>query len=377
MQTQTSQNTAENQALYAGGFMAAFLFCALFLALSAVWQARGGAEAANAQTAFNGEWAALYEKTFDKTLYFHEASKVFWGVLNYTLFNEGREGVIIGDDGWLFTSEEFTFPRNADQNIKNNLDYIQQVHTLFQKQDIELVIALLPAKARLYKEYLGPHTFPKDIQPVYHDIRKTLQGHNIFVSDIFSVMKKKKKDTELFLHTDTHWTPAGAELAARHIADEVDNNLADMNLPATNYESQLDKTLDHEGDLLRYIPLGALQDDIGPAKDSLITLKTEKIPSDNVEQSLSADSLFGNQVIPVTLVGTSYSANPFWNFDGFLKEALGTELLNAADEGMGPFETMEKYLKDGAFKENPPQLVIWEIPERYVSVTYNLEKPSL
>jgi alginate O-acetyltransferase complex protein AlgJ len=84
------------------------------------------------------------------------------------------------------------------------------------------------------------------------------------------------------------------------------------------------------------------------------------------------NALFGDQSFPVALVGTSYSANPQWNFEGFLKEALQTDILNAADEGRGPFETMKDYLEDDSFATNPPDLIVWEIPERYLSVSYEL-----
>ena len=74
----------------------------------------------------------------------------------------------------------------------------------------------------------------------------------------------------------------------------------------------------------------------------------------------------------MALVGTSYSANPLWNFDGFLKEELEADVLNVADERMGPFETMQKYLKDEALETNPPKLIIWEVPERYLPIPDNL-----
>jgi alginate O-acetyltransferase complex protein AlgJ len=93
----------------------------------------------------------------------------------------------------------------------------------------------------------------------------------------------------------------------------------------------------------------------------------------DASQTDASTDLFGDEDIPVTLVGTSYSANSKWGFADFLKENFGTDVLNAADEGMGPFETMKKYLNDGAFKKTPPKLVVWEIPERYLPVKYDLD----
>jgi alginate O-acetyltransferase complex protein AlgJ len=87
------------------------------------------------------------------------------------------------------------------------------------------------------------------------------------------------------------------------------------------------------------------------------------------------EALFGDEKIPVALVGTSYSANPLWNFAGFLEEALQTDVINAAEEGQGPFETMKTYLASAAFRDNPPELVVWEIPERYLVVDAERKAP--
>ena len=56
-----------------------------------------------------------------------------------------------------------------------------------------------------------------------------------------------------------------------------------------------------------------------------------------------------------------------------MKEALGANVLNVADEGQGPIVPMVNYLKSKAFLETPPELIVWEIPERFLPVHYQLE----
>ncbi len=74
-------------------------------------------------------------------------------------------------------------------------------------------------------------------------------------------------------------------------------------------------------------------------------------------------------------MGTSYSADRRWNFDGALQESLDQEVLNLAQSGKGPFEPMLAYL------EHPPEgpaaaRLIWEIPERYLPVPdKSMQKP--
>ena len=80
------------------------------------------------------------------------------------------------------------------------------------------------------------------------------------------------------------------------------------------------------------------------------------------------DALFANTEVPVALIGTSYSANPNWNFVGALKQALRSDVINDSKDGHGPILPMLAYLKSDAFKNTPPQVLIWEFPERYLPV---------
>jgi alginate O-acetyltransferase complex protein AlgJ len=79
----------------------------------------------------------------------------------------------------------------------------------------------------------------------------------------------------------------------------------------------------------------------------------------------------------LALVGTSYSAQPSWNFHGALQEALGEDVGNYAKEGLGPFAPMFEYLRSKDFAQAPPRLVLWEIPERYLVTHQPLEEYQL
>ncbi|MBX9755308.1 MAG: alginate O-acetyltransferase, partial [Pseudomonadaceae bacterium] len=92
------------------------------------------------------------------------------------------------------------------------------------------------------------------------------------------------------------------------------------------------------------------------------------------EPAAGAGDLFSDSQVPVALVGTSYSANPRWNFLGALRQALGSDVLNYAEDGHGPLLPMLKYLQSAGLKDSPPQLVIWEFPERYLPMSSDLSE---
>ena len=113
--------------------------------------------------------------------------------------------------------------------------------------------------------------------------------------------------------------------------------------------------------------LGRLQERIGPAADQLRTPSAQRTDS-------GSGGLLGGDAPAVTLVGTSYSANARWGFESQLKATLGTDVINAAQEGKGPMIPMREYLKSAAYRNAPPKLVLWEIPERFLSTAYKFTK---
>jgi alginate O-acetyltransferase complex protein AlgJ len=351
-----------------GIFMLVFLGTSAVFALAAVWQSRAEAAPLSLGRVVKGEWMPLYEEVYNKKLRTYEVSKDGWGVINYAAFREGNEGVLVGEDGWLFTKEEFDYQPAQQENITKNLKYIHAVHDHLRSRGIELVVMPVPAKARVYRDRLGRYPYPAYKQGVYQLLLSDLLTHQISVIDVLAPMEAAK-DAPVFLKTDTHWTPEGARIAAETAAQYIKTELP-VPLEQAAYQTTLQKEEIHKGDLLRYIPVGKFSSYFRLPEDRLGVFETASTSSDSGDMSAA---LFSDASPAVTLVGTSYSANSKWNFEGFLKESLQTDILNAADEGLGPFETMQKYLDNEAFRKTPPKLVIWEMPERYLSFDYDLK----
>ncbi len=358
--------------LFSGIFIVLFLTMAIGMAAVDILASRKEGQASEIQQIIDGRWTSAYEQIFNVNLYAYQPSVDIWGVLNYALFNNGKEGVIVGEDGWLFTSEEFDFYPDAEKQMEQKLDYILYVNDMMSRRGIRLMVALVPAKARIYKGKLGRYDFPSYKQNDYFQFVSELVTEGIPVIDLSSAFAASQDKNPVFLKTDTHWSPFGAKVAANAIAEKVEASFPDLLKPKKEYSNKLLQTIEHEGDLLRYLPLGRMSEVIGPEADSLPEYEViNSDPASSKGPDLEA-ALFDETEIPVALVGTSYSANDNWNFEGFLKEALCVDVLNAADEGKGPFLTMADFMKNDAFKNNPPGLVIWEIPERYLPVEYEL-----
>lgn len=306
-----------------------------------------------------GEQAARYEETFNEALPFRDTAIATWGVLEYALFGEGREGVVVGREGWLFTDEEFSFYDDAAAETARKLAYIGEVRDALAERNVALIVALVPDKGRVYREFVG-RALPSYTQGRYESFRQGLLEQNIPAPDLLNALAAAKTQGPTYLRTDTHWTPAGAEVAAETLAE----SLREADVPGlfgSAYTTEITGAEPYRGDLFNFLPLGALQGRLGPGGERLERRRTTA-----ADTAGEGGGLFGAQTIPVTLVGTSYSADERWNFAGALQTALGADVLNLATEGRGPLPPMRDYLESPELNDAPPSVVVWEIPERYV-----------
>lgn len=341
------------------------LFGALALGLS-VWTGIGPArEAAAGLEVVSGAWTAAFEHKLDEEAPHRALALPLWGAIEYFGFGDGRDGVVIGENGVLFTDEELrAYPDEAAVEAAK-LDLILRVQAALRARGIGLVVALLPAKARVQGAALG-RPWPAGPAARYDRFLASLAAAGVPAPDLRpALMGLEGSGSPAFLATDTHWSPAGAQATAEALARFIhDQGL----LPAQGsavYTRTFDEEIVHEGDLLKYIPLGPLSDR-GPRPDRLAP------PRVTLASGGGGGGLLDEISVPVALVGTSYSFNPRFGFAGALQVALGADVLNAAQEGLGPVSPMVRYLGDDALQESPPQLVIWEIPERYLPRTDEL-----
>jgi alginate O-acetyltransferase complex protein AlgJ len=338
----------------------------LTLALLGAWSVRSflGFNTNPDATVLNGRWAKAVETHYDDEFPIKRLGTNIWAALDYKLFNEGRKGVVLGRDQWLYSDEEFNPIVNEELNLQGNYALVEGVRQKLKEQGITLVMAILPAKARLYPEHMGdvkPSSIHADL---YQNFHARVAADKIIAPDLLGPMQQAKQTgQQVFLRTDTHWTPEGAQVAAEKLAKAIAER-APLNGEPQRFITTPGEKITHKGDLRQFLPLDPLFENLMPAQEPLVKRNTREAD----DQPASGDALFADAQVPAALIGTSYSANPNWNFVGALKQALHSDVVNYAEDGHGPILPMLSYLKSDAFKNSPPQVLIWEFPERYLPV---------
>lgn len=292
----------------------------------------------------NGAYQRGFENRFEAAIPSQEASVALWAASRWALFNEPAEGAVAGHGGWLFTAEEFTPP----QDPRDLGAELTRVAALLAQDNVALVPIIVPDKARMQADRL-PRGRSAAFEGRYDHALRTIAAADLPVIDLRPALDFSAS----FLRTDTHWSPEGARRVAGAIAAELDLTV----LPQTDVDTIATGTRAFDGDLLSFVATGVFRTWVGPAPESIATFQTDVTAS---------GGLFGDAVLPVALVGTSYSAKPEFHFAGFLKQALQADVLNASVVGQGPFAPMDAFLADRATLSSSPSLVLWEIPERFL-----------
>ena len=326
-----------------------------------------------------GRFTAEYETKYEKEIAYKQIPVAIWGATRYGLTKTGNDGVLVGDDGWLFTREEFEYNPKAKAAEERKLNLFADVNGYLDSLGVELVVAIIPAKSRIYSDKLGDIKVPKWRDDLYDRFLTSLHNKNIIAPKLLDKFLEGKKTEKLFMKTDTHWSPAGAAMVATQIDYVTRTSFPNLELKKSAYLSLIAEPENYDGDLSEFIPTGIFKPLIGTKSEPFAKHETSKVENAGQGEG-SSDSLFGEVDIDVVLVGTSYSFEKEWNFEGALKEALGTDVLNVSDEGKGPLEPMIDWLKSlqNSAKSHTQNLVIWEIPERFIPKHYgDLELPEL
>ncbi|MCV2884906.1 hypothetical protein OE749_09380 [Aestuariibacter sp. AA17] len=331
----------------------AAIFASIIIGLS-VWSSGGFKlpTSTNAEAVITGHSATEVEQHYQKAFPIKDIVTNVWGAFNYQIFNEGREGVEVGVNAWLFSQEEYQLSADYQNNLDANTNYIITAVNALQKKGIESHIVVIPEKVEIYSDRLARVT-PHNTLDLRDQVKSILINHSLSVVDPYPALITKQ-DGDTFLRTDTHWSPLGAKLSANWISHS---------LPAlqgqTQFRTEYIEDIPLRGDLLTFIPVSPYLESLGPAGEMLPVFQTQKIAEETA-------SLFGDDSLPsIALVGTSYSANEKWHFHGYLQQALKQDILNYAVEGKGPFSPMAAFLSQSDADLAGIDTVIWEIPVRY------------
>lgn len=220
-----------------------------------------------------GVWTSRYLRAFEHKVEDENALVLAvrpkYQLVVWKVFSDPGEKVVLGknssrlsSDPWLFYRQDVEFlvqPSPLDvrsAKLDNPISAISKFREQLKAKGVELLVVIVPGKPSISPERL---TGKDATAPTFGHGKKILDslaalGFNTV--DLYTPLWNAKADDAklgaLYLNDDTHWTPRGAELAAREISAKVRElaNSGAVNIgPETMNYVATDSVADRMGDI--------------------------------------------------------------------------------------------------------------------------------
>ena len=274
-----------------------------------------------------------------------------------------------GCPGWLFLADELRVHPRAQAHADARIETLARIGRALQQRGIRLVVAVVPDKSRIESGQLCGLQRAPELANRAAQFVAGVRAAGIDVVDLEPVLRTATED--VFLRTDTHWNEAGSRLAAAAVANAVRGTgivLAAGAVPQLVAHPPSER----QGDLVRLAGIERLPARWLPSTDMVpqSTLADAGVVNGGSSAAVapaSANDLFGDADLPqLAVVGTSFSRNA--HFVPFLANALQAGVANFAKDGGDFAGAAEGYFNGAAFRQNPPRVVLWEMPERVIQM---------
>ena len=283
----------------------------------------------------------------------------------YFGLREAGEKGIIGRDGWLFYQPGVSFltqrAKPGDSTPAEAVAAIQDFRDQLAARGIHLVLLPVPDKECVYPDKLSCLASPpaRVIGSDTRDFLAQCEHSGLDVVDLFAVYRKARAQSamELYLAQDSHWSPAGMELAAEAVAGRI---LASGELARGFVNFDLQPTpIQRLGDIVRMLRSPSIESHVAP----------EPITAEQVIRHTNTAAYTDDPTSPVLVLGDSFlriyeQDDPgHAGFIAHLARALGRPLTSIVNDG-GASTLVRQELFRRASLLAGKTFVVWEFVER-------------
>jgi hypothetical protein len=269
-----------------------------------------------------------------------------------------KRGVLVAPGGWIFTRRDYRSEFGLSDEAAAGLE---RLLAALQARGVQPALVMLPTRGMCHpglEDLAAAHGLHFDLDAAQASYRQALawfQGQGVLAPDLSQVAVSPELGGPYIFPSDHHWTTAGSGASAAALAALVKDHHVAERLPSVRYETRA-------ADLPPRTWQGSLSSTYtaacpGQSVPDLSLARIETVRLDPVEYGLLDEV----PPPPVVLVGTSNS-DGWYNFGGYLAEALATDIFEVKKGGGGALAPMQTYLRSDEFIAHPPALLVWEWP---------------
>lgn len=293
----------------------------------------------------------------------------------FAWLKDGGEKAVIGQTGWFFYKPGLDYvlarPGTAKAGGPTNdpLPAIVAFRDQLAARGIQLVLMPVPNKETIYPERLTGQagSGPGVLTPHTRDLLDRLRAARVEFIDLFKVFAEARQHADstnrasLYLAQDSHWSPAGVELAAQTAARRlVEKGWVESGQVEF---SQRAAPVQRLGDVLRMLQVPAIERRVKPEAVSSV----EVVRKDNGElYKDTADAeilLLGDSFLRIYQRDEPGAAG----FIAHLAKELKQPLISLVNDGGGSTLVRQELHRRPPFLKNK-KVVLWEFVERDIGI---------
>lgn len=259
-----------------------------------------------------------------------------------------------GKGDWLVTTRR-DYPQILGLPDSASLSEFKRLISHLNKHGTKLLLVYPPTRGVIY---------PDETNAKKNGFNATLMKQNYLESlnqfrqlgvhvPRLEKMFEHQLDQYLFYPRDTHWSQDGAIYAAQLIAEQ----LATLGFTDTG-DARFETS---------YSGIIASNENVQNGVERLCDYSYPRL---YVNTHVTTEINTGNDLFgggekddpTIVLLGTSFSAQPRFNFAGYLQQYANIPIVDYSVIGGGIVGAWINYLKSGDFERQKPDLIIWEVP---------------
>lgn len=311
-----------------------------------------------------------YEENLEDASWLGKSVRPWVQYAQFEWFQDGAEKTLIGRDGWLFYRPGVRYA--TDRPTLSESQVIDQAHQAIvafrdalAQRDILLLVVIAPNKETVYPDRLSAQareiaSFRNPQTSQLCDRLRAAGVETVDLGEVFCAYRAASaadKAQVLYLAQDSHWSPAGVELAARVVADRIEM-LAWLTPNGFAFARQA-VTTQRLGDLVRMLQVPQLEH----------TIPAERVTCQQVVDAEGTPLRLDDSNAEVLVLGDSFlriyeqDEPGSAGFTSQLAYELGCPVAGLINDGGGTtLVRQELYRRPALLRKK--RVVVWEFVER-------------
>jgi lysophospholipase L1-like esterase len=316
-----------------------------------------------------------YERSLEAANWAARLTRPWIQFAQFEWLNDGGEKTAIGRGGWYFYKPGLKYmlarhePAKAASRTNDPLAAIVDFRDQLAARGIRLLVMPVPNKESVYPDRLTSraNALRGVLAPRTQDLLRRLRAANVEVIDLFKEFAEARQQNgpasrpSVYLAQDTHWSPAGLDLAAKAVARRL-IELGWVQLGQVDYNER-PAPVRRLGDILRMMQVPMIERSVAPETVPCIQL----VRRDNGELYKDAPNaeivVLGDSFMRIYQQDEPHAAG----FVAHLAKELKQPVISLVNDGGGSTLVRQELRGRAAFLKDK-KVVLWEFVERDIGL---------